>query len=270
MTVSLAVPSTTEHISVNGLDVAVQVRGEGTPLLLLSGIWGELPLWEPLYPHLDGFQTIAFDPPGVGGTECPSRPMTMRSLAGFTAGVLDELGVERADVLGASFGGAVGQQLAVSHRRRVRRLVLVSTSFGGFALPGNPVAFWHFAKPAAYTPERLVATAGKMFGGRFRDEPHLVTSLHMNRPSNLRSLMHRTFPLWTWTSLPWLPAISQPTLLMCGDDDPVTPMTNHKLMARLIPKATLSVVPGGGHLVLLDSPHVVAPQIVAFLRSGAP
>jgi poly(3-hydroxyoctanoate) depolymerase len=270
LTISLDAPTTTEHVRVKGLDVAVQVRGAGQPLLLLSGIWGELPLWEPLHPYLDGFQTIAFDPPGVGGTECPPAPMTMRGLAGFTASVLDELGIERADVLGGSFGGAVAQQLAFSHRRRVRRLVLVSTSFGGFAVPGSPIAFYHFARPSAYTPERLLETAGKMFGGRFRTEPHLVTSLHFERPSSLRAIMYRMFPLWGWTSLPWLPAIRQPTFLVCGDDDPVTPMVNHWLMARLIPNSCLFVVPNGGHLVLLDSAEKVVPEIVAFLRSGAP
>ena len=150
MATLVAAPIRTEHLQVKGTDVAVQICGEGTPLLLLSGIWAELPLWKPLLPYLDGFKAIAFDPPGVGTTKSTSRPMTMCGLAGFTAAVLDALDVDKVHVLGASFGGAVAQQLAVRHQRRVRRLVLVSTSFGGFALPGSPRAAWHFIHPASY------------------------------------------------------------------------------------------------------------------------
>ena len=256
-----------EHLQVKGVDVAVQICGEGTPLLLLSGIWAELPLWKPLLPYLHGFKAIAFDPPGVGTTRSTKRPMTMHGLAGFTASVLSALEIDRAHVLGASFGGAVAQQLAVSHRRRVRRLILVSTSFGGFAIPGSPRAFWHFIHPAGYSPQRLAKNAGSMFGGRMRTHPGLVKSLHFSRPSGVRAAASRAFPLWAWTSLPWLPAITQPTLVIAGDDDPITPLINHRVIARLIPRARLHIVRGGGHLALLDSPDLVAPEIVEFLRA---
>ena len=56
------------------------------------------------------------------------------------------------------------------------------------------------------------------------------------------------------------------TLVLCGDDDPVTPHVNHRTMARLIPSARLHTVKGGGHLVLLDSAREVGPVITAFLH----
>ncbi len=257
----------TEHLVIGGVDVAVQICGEGTPLLLLSGIFAELPLWQPLLPYLSGFQVIAFDPPGVGETKPAAMPSTMRGLASFTVEILDALGIASTHVLGASFGGAVAQQLAHSHRKRVRRLVLVSTSFGGFAVPGSPLAMWHFMQPSAYSPARLAKTAGTMFGGRLRSSPHLIGSLHFSRPSSIRNVLFRSFALWAWTSLPWLPSISHPTLLIGGDDDPVTPLVNHRVMARLMPRARLHVVRGGGHLVLVDSPELVAPEIIEFLNA---
>ena len=218
-------------------------------------------------PYLEGFKSIAFDPPGVGTTKSTSRPMTMHGLAGFTAAVLDALDVDKVHVLGASFGGAVAQQLAVRHPRRVRRLVLVSTSFGGFALPGSPRAAWHFIHPAGYSPQRLAKTAGSMFGGRLRSHPQIAESLHFSRPSGVRNTLFRAFPLWLWTSLPWLHSIRHPTLVIGGDDDPVTPLINHRLMAKLIPHGVLHVVRGGGHMVLVDSPEIVAPKIVQFLHA---
>ena len=255
-----------EQLSIKGLRIHAQIRGEGEPLLLFSGIWGEVGLWEQLLPHLRGFRTIAFDPPGIGRSQMPAFPLTMWALAGFGAAVLDELGVQSAHVLGASFGGAVAQQMAFSYPSRVRRLVLVSTSFGGFAKPGSPKALWHFIHPRSYHPQRLERVAGDMFGGRLRTEPELVRSMHIRRPTNTRAALYRMAPLFGWTSLPWLWAIGQPTLVIAGDDDPVTPLVNHRIIASLMPRATLHTVRGGGHLVLLDSAPEVGPVISSFLH----
>ena len=152
-------PVTDEQLRIRGLRIHAQIRGEGEPLLLFSGIWGEVGLWEQLLPHLRGFRTIAFDPPGIGRSQRPPYPLSMWSLAQMGAAVLDAFGIESAHVLGASFGGAVAQQMAFSHPRRVRRLVLVSTSFGGGAMPGNLRSFWHFIHPRSYHPERLERVA---------------------------------------------------------------------------------------------------------------
>ena len=67
-------------------------------------------------------------------------------------------------------------------------------------------------------------------------------------------------------SLPWLWAISQPTLVVAGDDDPVTPLVNHRIIASMMPRARLHTVRGGGHLALLDSAAQVGPVITSFLR----
>jgi trehalose synthase len=188
------------------------------------------------------------------------------ALARFGTAVLDELGLDSANVLGASFGGAVAQQMAFSHPGRVRRLVLASTSFGAFALPGNLEALWHFIHPRSYHPERLEQVAGTMFGGRLRTQPQLVRSMHMQRPTDTWAALYRMAPLFGWTSLPWLWAVGHPTLVIAGDDDPVTPLLNHRVMAMLMPRARLHTVRGGGHMVLLDSAQHVGPVIISFLH----
>jgi len=240
-------------MQVNGLRIHVQTCGEGDPLLLYSGIWGEVRLWELLLPHLRGFRTIAFDPPGIGRSQMPATPLSMCALARFGTAVLDEFGIDSAHVLGVSFGGAVAQQMASSHPNRVRRLVLVSTSFGAFATPGDPVALWHFTHPHTYRPERLETVAGAMFGGRLRSRPELARSMHIQRPHDMMAALYRLAPLGGWTSLPLLHAIRHSTLVVADDDDPVTPLVNHQVIATLIPAAELHIVDGGGHLVLLDS-----------------
>ena len=271
MAPTVAAPEITDvQLRIRGLRIHAQVSGSGEPLLLYSGIWGEVQLWRPLLPYLDQFRVIAFDPPGIGRSQLPPFPLTMRQLAKLGTSVLDELDIGPAHVLGASFGGAVAQQMALSYPAHVRRLVLVSTSFGGFAVPGSPKAFWHFMHPLSYHPVRLEKVAGSMFGGRLRTEPELVRGLHIRRPTSAVAGMYRMAPLFGWTSLPWLWAVRQPALVICGDDDPVTPRINHRIIASVMPNAPLHVVRGGGHLVLVDSVAEVAPVITRFLTGGSP
>jgi len=259
---------THRQLRIRGLRVHAEIYGEGEPLLLHSGLWAEAALWRPLHPYLPGYQVIAFDPPGVGRSDMPALPLTMAGLASVGAGVLDELGIESAHVLGTSFGGAVAQQMAFSHPRRVRRLVLVSTSLGGFSWPGDPAALWLFMQPGTFEQPRLEQVAGTIFGGRMRTEPGLIRSMHIRRPRSIQAAIYRMVPLFGWSSLPWLWTIRQPTLLICGDDDPITPHVNHAIMAMMMRDARLHTVRGGGHLALVDSPAQIAPVIAAFL--GAP
>jgi poly(3-hydroxyoctanoate) depolymerase len=252
-----------------GLRIHAEIHGRGEPLLLHSGLWAEAGLWRPLLPYLSGYQVIAFDPPGVGRSDMPALPLTMAGLASVGAAVLDEFGIASAHVLGASFGGAVAQQMAICHPHRVRRLVLVSTSVGGFSWPGDPTAACLFMQPGTFEQPRLQQVAGTVFGGRLRAEPGLMRSMHIRRPRSLQAAVYRMAPLFGWTSLPWLWAIRQPTLIICGDDDPITPHVNHVMMAMMMRDARLHTVRGGGHLTLVDSPAQVAPVITEFLGGAA-
>jgi poly(3-hydroxyoctanoate) depolymerase len=153
------------QLTVRGLRIHAQSEGEGVPLLLHSGIFSEMHHWGPLIEHLHGFRVITYDAPGIGSSQVPSSPMSMRGLADIGAGILDRLGLDAAHVLGVSFGGAVAQQMALSHPGRVDKLVLASTSFGGPAMPGRPSALLHMMHPRGYHPDRLARSAGAMFGG---------------------------------------------------------------------------------------------------------
>ena len=254
------------QLTIRGLRIHAQSAGEGAPILLHSGIFSEMHHWGPLMEHLHGFRVISYDAPGIGSSQVPSSPMSMRGLADIGAGILDRLGLGSAHTLGVSFGGAVAQQMALSHPERVDRLVLASTSFGGPAMPGRPSALLHMMHPRGHHPERLARSAGAMFGGRMRTEPELAADFKISKPGSLRAAAFRLSALAGWTSLHRLPSIRHETLILCGDDDPVTPHVNHRVMARLIPSARLHTVAGGGHLVLLDSAHEVGPLITAFLH----
>jgi poly(3-hydroxyoctanoate) depolymerase len=90
----------------------VATWGQGPPLLLLNGIGGNIEMWEPLALRLPGRQLIMIDMPGTGGSPALRLPLRMSGYAMLVVAVLDQLGIERTDVLGYSWGGALAQQLA--------------------------------------------------------------------------------------------------------------------------------------------------------------
>jgi pimeloyl-ACP methyl ester carboxylesterase len=254
---------TVRQVIVDGLRTRVEVRGEGPPLLLIMGLWGEVAAWDPVIERLGGFQTVAFDAPGIGGTELPAVPRSLPALAQFAAKVLDAVGVPRAHVLGVSFGGLVAQQLAVRAPARVRRLVLVSTSSGLPHVPGDPSALIRLLNPWALAAPDL----GAVFGGRIRRDPQLLAGLGLRPPAGLPTYFNRLAGLAGWWGPAW--SIRHPTLVVTGDDDPIVPPANSRMLAACLPDARLHIVPGGGHLVLFDSPDEVAPVVAGFLREGS-
>jgi pimeloyl-ACP methyl ester carboxylesterase len=255
---------------VDGLRTKARVSGEGPALLLIGGLWTQVGLWENLLGYFDGFRTVAFDPPGIGGTDMPRRPYDIRRLAQFAVAVLDSLDVASAHVLGVSHGGVVAQQLARSFPERVDRLVLVSTGFGAPGLPGRPDALLRFLRPGAYlSADALEQHAGTMFGGRLREQPQLVRQWRLKPPGSLRAYAYRLAGTAGWSSLPWLHRLSCPTLVVHGDDDPIVPPVNARVLARRIPGARYHVVEGGGHLLVLDSTADVLPHVTTFLQTQA-
>jgi poly(3-hydroxyoctanoate) depolymerase len=249
-----------------GLRLRVGRSGEGPPLLLITGIGAHIGMWEPLTKLLTGHELIAFDAPGVGESQRPRRPLRMRELAGITRELLDALGVDRADVLGYSFGGALAQELAHRAPERVRNLILCATGPGLGGVPPKPLAALALATPARYYhPKLLELSVPHIAGGRTRREPGVLAAhagARLHRPPGPLGYAFQLYAAAGWTSLPWLHTLRMPTLVLAGDDDPSVPLANARLLARQIPHARLHVIPGGGHLFLLDEPESALPALL--------
>ncbi|MDP9397754.1 MAG: alpha/beta hydrolase [Actinomycetota bacterium] len=258
--------------------VRVQVRGEGPPLLLLNGVGSPLEVWQPLVQALHGMQTVAFDAPGSGGSAAPNFPLSIGGHARLALRLLDALGYQQVSVLGFSLGGMVAQELAHRARRRVDRLVLASTSVGWGAVPGSPAALLAISNPQGYYSRALftIAESGDGDGTQHQDggsdgredDTFRTGPRQARRPRSLDSRGH-LYQLWaatTWSSLPWLARIPQPTLVLTGDADDLVPAVNSQILANLLPSARLHVVRGGGHLALLQHAAELAPLLTSFLR----
>lgn len=238
------------------------------PLLLFNGIGGRLEMLTPFVEALGAVEAIAFDVPGTGESPLPRVPYRLWMLARLASRVLDALGYNRVDVMGASWGGALAQQFAHQYPGRCRRLVLAATAQGGLMIPGRLSVLLKMMTPRRYNdPAYRKKNFGVMYGGAARTSRELFEqfSAHMGRMNRLGYLLQQ-LAIAGWTSLPWLPFLPQPTLVLAGDDDPIIPLVNAKLMARLIPKARLHVL-HDGHLFLLSSAAESATAVREFLDS---
>ncbi len=253
-----AAPLTVRSMTVDGQQLRVAVRpgtGPRTPLLMVNGIGASLELLQPFVDELDpAVPVIRFDVPGVGGSPLPGLPYRFTGLCRLMAHLLTELGHDEADVLGISWGGGVAQHFAMFQRHRCRRLVLVATATGSLMVPARPSVLARMVTPRRYLDRRyLWENAGDLYGGSARSQPDRISAL-MHAENRVGPALGYVYQLAAgagWTSLPFLPLIRQPTLILSGDDDPLIPLANARLMHSLIPPLAAARVPrrspGPGH-----------------------
>ena len=265
----------TQMVSVRGQDLRIwrrPGRPGRPPLLLCNGIGVSLELVVPFVDALDPtIGVVAFDVPGIGGSPPPRRPYRFSGLARLAGDLMGQLGHDRFDVLGISWGGGLAQQIALQNPRRCRRVVLVSTGTGALMIPARPRILLTMATPRRHRdPAYLRTIASEIYGGRIRTHPELVDAVIANRadPVSRRGYLYQLMGGVGWTSLPLLPMLRQPTLVLAGDDDPIIPLANAYLLARLLPRSRLHVY-HDGHLGLITSADELAPVIARFLREDA-
>lgn len=230
-----------QQLSVQGLQIAMQVAGEGPPLLLINGMTRPQQSWEPFTRELTGRTIVTFDAPGVGDSPNAVLPLSMAGHAALAVAVLDAAGLAEADVLGFSHGGAVAQQLACDAPDRVGRLVLVATSCGVGATPSRGRAI--LSGVAALADEASWQFADAL------------------------GLLWHSLAISSWSSISFLGAITAPTLVVCGTRDSVVPPANSRVLARRIPNASLVLLPAGHDLQLAEHAKALARTVESFLQT---
>jgi poly(3-hydroxyalkanoate) depolymerase len=196
----------------------------------------------------------------------------MGTFTPVVAALLDRLELPGpVDVLGFSWGGGLAQHFTVQHRRRVRRLVLAATGTGSLMVPADPRVLARMLTPRRHRdPEYARQVAGLLYGGTVRDDPERAArALHAaSRLGPRRGYYYQLAAGAGWSSLPFLRLIRRPTLVVAGDDDPIIPAVNARVMARCIPDARLHLY-RGGHLALVTEADELAPVIDRFLDEPA-
>ena len=244
-------------------------------LVLIQGMGFDRFGWEPVLPNLRRhFRLVLVDNRGCGRSDRPAGLFAVADMAGDIVAVLDAAGIRRAHVLGASLGGMVAQELAVTHSERVDGLVLACTT------PG-----WPFAYPMPDASVRLIlATAGvtaeaarrrhtenALSARTVQDHPELVDQLielQGSQPADPRARSAQAAAGALYAGRLRQARIGARTLVLHGGADTVVDPRNGRLLADRIPDARLVTFPDLGHLLFWEDPDGFTNAVTSFLLAG--
>ncbi len=237
------------------------------PLLIFNGIGANIELLERFVQAMGDAAIITFDIPGVGHSALPRWPYRPRGMAKLASDIVQALGYAEVDVIGVSWGGLLAQEFARRHPQCCRRLILAATTTGMIMVPGKIRALIGMATPRRYLDKSYLRQAiGDIYGGIFRQQPDLGIELMRHvRWQNWRGYYLQLLAIYGWTSVHWLHRLPQPTLVMSGDDDPITRPINAKLQFALLRDAQFWRI-DCGHLFLLTRADESAHAIRHFLQ----
>lgn len=235
------------------LDHRIHGRGGAPALVLANSLGTRQHLWSRQLPELaERFRVLTYDHPGHGSSELPAEPCTVDAFAHGLLELLDALALERVSLCGTSLGGMVGIALALEAPERVERLVLSCTS----AYLGPPDGWAERAR--IVRADGMEAIADSVVVRWFtpelpREEPETV--------ARFRAMLVATPPegyarcceaLAAWDARERISAISVPTLVIAGAEDPATPVEHAELLASRIPGARLHVLEHAAHLANVE------------------
>jgi pimeloyl-ACP methyl ester carboxylesterase len=257
-------------VRVNGERVHYQEAGKGTdpPLVLIHGFCSSTLVWSKVFLELAnyGFRVLAPDLLGYGYSARPRQlDYSIDSQARMIVGFLDALGIDRAAVLGASYGGAVAGILALDYPERVERLILVGavtnnepTRFLLMRLFGSPI-LGDILSPLLVSSRRLLRRRMKKVYDRHSwmlDERRVDARHGPLRTSGTHRAIVRTVRRWDADRIQrQAHLITQPTMLVWGENDPETPLHDGEILQARIPGSRLFVFRECGHI-----PHEEFPE----------
>jgi pimeloyl-ACP methyl ester carboxylesterase len=250
-------------VRVGDIQMFYQHVGEGDPLLLIMGFGGDHLAWAMQMADFSArHRVIAFDNRGVGQTDAPDQPYSIRQMAGDALGLMDALGVDSAHVLGVSMGGMIAQELVLARPERVRSLHLACT----FARPDA----YMLALNSAWREMRIglgreatLRTLGLwLFSpATYAERPELIEALLLNSlanpyPQSLAGFLRQGEAVAAHDASDRLGAIRCPTLVSVAEDDILVPPRFAREIVARVPGAELRTVPAAGHGYFLERPDV--------------
>jgi pimeloyl-ACP methyl ester carboxylesterase len=257
-----------------GTELAYEVRGAGPALLLLHAFPLGLAMWDDQARALSSsFQVVRFDCRGFGGSPPGDALLTMERIADDAAALLDHLGLPAAIVGGVSMGGYAALAFVRRHPERLRGLVLADTKAGADTDAAR--------RTRAEQAEAVRREGASAIADAFL--PRLVgRTTHAERPqvvARLREIILANPARGIVDALAGLAAradstatlreIRVPTLVVCGEEDVLTPPAEAEALRAGIRGSTLELIPRAGHLASLESPEAFNRAVEAFARRPA-
>jgi aminoacrylate hydrolase len=257
-------------VAVADTSLHVVRRGSGPPLLLLVGLGGRADFWAGTIDHFaDRFDCISFDHRKCGDSLPSDIRTTVAVMAADALALLDRLGIEKADIVGHSLGGAIAQHIAVHAPERVNRLVL-SASWAGphpafLALFDLRKQVLQKCGPAAYMLQGNLLGNPGWWAMAQHEAMHAGIAARLASFAGIEIEMERMDAVTGHDLRDVVGTITAQTLVICARDDAITPLPLSEELARLIPGARLDVLVAGNHFAPVTVPDDYRARLTAFL-----
>jgi pimeloyl-ACP methyl ester carboxylesterase len=264
----------TKKIRVGDIDIGYRMFGSGDPLFLIMGFKGTMDLWNQRFLQnlASQYRVIIFDNRGTGATSAGdiNKNSSILQYANDTAGLIDALGFKKASVLGWSMGGFIAQELTLKHPDKVDSLIVYATSCGGkeAVFPG-PDVLKNITDTTGSLKEQHDRFAYMLFSKEWITQvSNYVDYFPMTNESTPASSIERQWnAITSWSGVcSRIQSITQPTLVIGGTSDSLTPPRNFVLFTERIPGSWLIRISGGaGHGLMYQYPDALSQSILFFL-----
>ena len=262
-----------QHANVNGIEIAYGARGCGPPLVLIMGYRLSSLAWplDFIDALAERFTVVLYDNRGTGSSAKPTFGYDIANMARDLGGLLDHLEIRRAHILGYSMGGAIAQEFVRQFPDRVLRLVLCATMCGGpRAMYASPSVVRVMRELDGLKPEEIARriwcvtySPGYLENHRKLAEDQMRREIAAPTPLHAADLQYQAFAEFDCSET--LPRVKAPTLVLTGDLDELMSPQNSRLIAGLIPRASLIVIPGCGHRVIWEATDECVGFVTEFL-----
>jgi 3-oxoadipate enol-lactonase len=255
---------------VNRVSVNYKVEGQGEPLVIISGL-GSRGDWKYQTPVFKKhYQVVTFDNRGVGKSDKPEGPYTVKIMAEDVISLMDYLNINKAHVLGVSMGGMIAQEIALNHPERIRKLILGSTyACHDHESNGMTQDTVEAAKlPVRKGMSRLLDLAFDKSLFKIIFVPYWKFMCSFLGESEAIGLEGQKQACLEYNSLAGLSRINVPTLVIAEAKDRVIKPTSSDVIAKNIPKARLVKAQNGSHSCFMEMSTMFNVEVLNFLRSG--
>jgi 3-oxoadipate enol-lactonase len=239
--------------------------GQDLPIVFLHGVGSDKSVWKPQLAHFGkSRQALAFDYPGYGESEF-AEAATRDDYAASIFAALDALGIERAHICGLSLGGVIALAMAAMRPDRCASLI-VADSFAvhpdGQGIYDRSVAASQSMTMKDMAEARVDVLLGSAAAHELRQE--MVETMAAIDPAAFRL---GAAAVWLADQRDRASAVDIPTLILCGDEDRVTPPALSDALGMLIPASRVEIIAASGHLANAEQPEQFNEAIDRFLRA---
>ncbi len=269
-----------KKVIVGDIEIAYKTFGRGEPILLISGSGNVMDVWPSYFLNelAKSHKVTIFDNRGVGNTTEGTKPFSVKQFANDTLGLMNVLGIQKADVFGFSMGSFVAQQLVITYPEKVNRLILYGSSCGGQeGIPQDPKIISVLSDFVNNRTKDASAFLEVTFPLKWiKEHPNFLELIPKTSETILSSTVKKQFEInEDWLSTNWsgvcdlLQEVTKPSLIITGTDDEAIPSGNSLILVDKIPGSWLVQIEDAGHGLIYQYPEIFTEIVGTFLNVSA-